>query len=179
MQNSPPETTPRIAVSACLLGEAVRYDGTDKRDAYVCKVLAGRYALVSCCPEAGAGLGVPRPPVHLVGDPAAPRAVGVDDPGLEVTGRLSAYIEALVAQLEPIDGAVLKARSPSCGLAVPVRGDDGQQQPGMGLFAHALAARWPDLPLADEADLADPACRDAFLVRVEAHYRQRAGGRTR
>lgn len=175
MPPAPATSLPRIAVSACLLGEAVRYDGTDKRDARLCETLADQYELIPVCPEVGAGLGVPRPPVHLVGSPAAPRAVGVEDDGLDVTAPLQAYLDTLLDELAGVDGAILKARSPSCGLAVPVRGDDGRPQSGMGLFARALAVRRPDLPLADEEELADPESREAFLARVATHYRRRVG----
>ena len=175
MQNSRPDTTPRIAVSACLLGEAVRYDGTDKRDGSICGELADQYELVPVCPEVGAGLGVPRPPVHLTGEREAPRALGVEDDSLDVTAPLQAYIDTLLDELDGVDGAILKARSPSCGLAVPVRDAGGRPHPGMGLFARALAARRPDLPLADEADLADPERRQVFLARVQAHARRRQG----
>lgn len=171
----PASAAPRLAVSACLLGEAVRYDGRDKRDAYVCDILASRYELVSVCPEAGAGLGVPRPAVHLVGDPEAPCAVGVSDPHLDVTPRLRGYIETLLEDLGRIDGAILKARSPSCGLTVSVTAADGTKSRGRGLFAAALVERWPDLPLVDEDVLADPACRDDFLARVAARHRRRTG----
>ncbi|HKJ76798.1 MAG TPA: DUF523 domain-containing protein [Gammaproteobacteria bacterium] len=188
MSVPPPATAPRLAVSACLLGEPVRYDGSDKRDAYLCEVLASRYRLLPVCPEAGvlppdapashatdhAGLGVPRPPVHLAGDPAAPRAIGVEHPDLDVTAPLHGLIGAILEALDGIDGAILKARSPSCGLAVEVAGDDGRAWPGVGLFARALAERWPGLPLADETDIADPARREAFLERVETYRRRQA-----
>ncbi|MDH5661345.1 MAG: DUF523 domain-containing protein, partial [Gammaproteobacteria bacterium] len=58
----------KIAVSSCLLGEAVRYDGTDKHVEYITQKLAHEYTLISLCPEMAVGMGVPRPPIHLVDD---------------------------------------------------------------------------------------------------------------
>lgn len=55
-----------VGVSACLLGEPVRYDGADQRDAYVCGELALQFPLVPICPEVELGLGVPRRPIRLV-----------------------------------------------------------------------------------------------------------------
>ena len=42
-----------------------------------------------------------------------------------------------------------------------------------GLFAAALTARFPDLPVADERQLADPVSRGRFVARVFAHHRAR------
>ena len=55
----------RIAVSGCLLGEAVRYDGGHRRSDYVTDGLGKVFELVSECPEVGIGLGVPRPKIRL------------------------------------------------------------------------------------------------------------------
>ena len=55
-----------VGVSACLLAEPVRYDGTDQRDPYVCGELARAFRLVPICPEMELGLGVPRRPIRLV-----------------------------------------------------------------------------------------------------------------
>lgn len=56
----------KIAVSSCLLGEAVRYDGTDNHIEYITQQLAKEYTLISLCPEMAMGMGVPRPPIQLV-----------------------------------------------------------------------------------------------------------------
>src|SRR5438045_2047378 len=61
---------PRIGVSACLLGERVRYDGRDKRDAWLVDVLGPQVEWVPVCPEVEAGLGTPREPMNLGRDAA-------------------------------------------------------------------------------------------------------------
>jgi len=61
----------RIAVSACLLGENVRYDGGHKYDPYVAEELAAHCELVPLCPEMEAGMGVPREPVQRSQEPIA------------------------------------------------------------------------------------------------------------
>ena len=162
----------RLGVSSCLLGEPVRYDGADKRDDWIAGRLAARCECLSLCPEVGAGLGVPRPPVHLCGTPARPRALGVDDPALDVTERLQRYATATVDRLPDLHGYIFKSRSPSCGLrGVPVRGPRGALRPGRGLFAAALVAAAPGLPVAEEGDLAQPVLRDAFLEQAFARRR--------
>ncbi|MEW8562021.1 MAG: DUF523 domain-containing protein, partial [Candidatus Thiodiazotropha sp.] len=60
---------PIIGVSACLLGHNVRYDGGHKRDSFIAEILGREVEFLPVCPEAAIGLGVPRPMIHLVGDP--------------------------------------------------------------------------------------------------------------
>ena len=50
----------RLGVSACLLGEAVRFDGGHKRDFFLVKTLGRFVEWVPVCPELESGLGVPR-----------------------------------------------------------------------------------------------------------------------
>ena len=108
----------RLGVSACLLGQEVRYDGGHKRDAFLTDVLGAFVEWVPVCPEVEVGLGVPRPPIRLVGDrrrPAArrrarparisPRGCGAGRAGASVRWRRSG-----------LHGYVLKRGSPSCGL---------------------------------------------------------------
>jgi uncharacterized protein YbbK (DUF523 family) len=73
---------------------------------------------------------------------------------------------------------VLKSRSPSCGPGdAPLHAPDGRVLSSAdGIFAAALRAGLPDLPLASEADLATPAARDAFLARCRARAQSRSKG---
>src|SRR5918994_7519218 len=59
-------TYPRVGISACLLGEKVRYDGGDKRHGLLLDVLGRRVMWVPVCPEVEIGMGTPREPVQLV-----------------------------------------------------------------------------------------------------------------
>jgi len=170
------EEKPRVGVSACLLGDAVRWDGGHKRDAVV-DVLGPYVQWVAVCPEVELGLGVPRPPIDLVGDPGAPRLI-VASSGADITARMRAFADTRLDELArlELDGYVLKRRSPSCGLDdAPVGGVPGSV--AAGLFAAALRARFPDLPLADEGQLADAATRERFVARITARARHRARGR--
>jgi uncharacterized protein YbgA (DUF1722 family)/uncharacterized protein YbbK (DUF523 family) len=163
----------RIGVSSCLLGERVRFDGQHKRDPFVSEILAEYFELVPVCPEVAIGLGVPRPPIRLVGDPAQPRAVGVRDPGLDVTPALAAYGRQMAAELAGISGYVLKAKSPSCGMervkVYPIAGGAGR--PGRGIYADALIRACPLLPVEEEGRLHDAALRENFIGRVHALHR--------
>ncbi|WP_025323502.1 DUF523 and DUF1722 domain-containing protein [Deferrisoma camini] len=172
----------RILVSACLLGDPVRYDGGHKLDPAVAG-LAPWAELVAVCPEAEAGLGVPREAMDLVGDPAGPRAVTVET-GRDRTKELAAVFRrraADLAALEP-DAAILKARSPSCAVesarVYPQRPRQGDPVPGRGLFAAELARRAPLLPLAEETDLHRPEPRAHLFRRVFTLRRWRAARAT-
>ena len=164
-----------VGISGCLLGEEVRYDGGHKLDRYVTGVLGRWFEYVSFCPEALAGLGVPRPPIRLAGDPAAPRAVRVGDDSIDVTGALQAAARRTVPEMGALRGFIFKRASPSCGMErVKVHQAPGRApRMGRGLFAHAVTEAYPLLPCEEEGRLNDPSLRESFVERVFALDRWR------
>lgn len=167
----------RLGISACLLGEAVRYDGGHKRDVFLAEVLAVHVEWVPVCPEVELGLGVPRDSIRLIGRPDAPRLMQ-ERTGEDLTDRMRRYAAERVRELAALDldGYVLKRASPSCGLLrVRVYRDSGvPSADGRGLFASALVERMPMLPVEEEGRLNDPALRENFVERVFAMARWRA-----
>ena len=167
----------RLGVSACLLGERVRYDGGHKRDAFLTGVLGPHVDWVPVCPEVELGLGVPRPTLRLEGTPRGPRLVQ-ESSGEDLTARMREYAETRAGELErlALDGYVLKRASPSCGLfRVRVYREGGRPgADGRGLFATALVERLPMLPVEEEGRLTDPVLRENFIERVFAMARWRA-----
>jgi uncharacterized protein YbgA (DUF1722 family)/uncharacterized protein YbbK (DUF523 family) len=162
----------RIGISSCLLGQAVRYDGDHKLDSYVRDTLGRYFEFVPLCPEVAIGLGVPRPPIRLVGDPEAPRAVGVEDPDMDVTRKLDAYGRRMGRAHDGLSGYIFKSKSPSCGLErVQVFGGHGAPRRGRGLYAAAFLAEQPLLPAEEEGRLGDPDLRASFIERVFAYRR--------
>ncbi len=163
---------PRVGVSACLAGAPVRWDGRDKLDATLLDAFRDRVEWVPVCPEVELGLGVPREPIRLEGDPHHPRLVAPGS-GRDLTGPMRDLARTRIAAIaaEGIAGYVLKARSPSCGLTdVPVV-RRGAERPGRGLFAQMLVEQLPGLPVAEEDDLRSAAARARFLARVQAYAR--------
>lgn len=163
----------RIGVSACLLGQEVRYDGGHKRASFVADVLPRYVELIPLCPEVAIGLGVPREPIRLEGVPEAPRAVGVSNRQLDVTDRLQDYGREVAATLGDISGYIFKSKSPSCGLE-EVRlhtADGGEIAAGTGLYAAEIVRAMPLLPVVAESGLADPEGRENFMERVFAYHR--------
>ena len=69
---------PVVGVSACLLGQKVRYDGDHKHNAILVHQLGPLLRFRDTCPEVAIGLPVPRPPIQVVQVDAILRALGVD-----------------------------------------------------------------------------------------------------
>ncbi|WP_339487779.1 YbgA family protein [Pseudomonas sp. EL_65y_Pfl2_R95] len=163
---------PKIAISACLLGEQVRYNGGHKESRLCSRTLGDYFDFVSICPEVAIGLGTPREPIRLVGNPDAPRAVGTVNSDNDVTDRLAAYGQQVADQLTDICGYILMQQSPSCGVQrVKVYQADGRpsEPKGTGIFAAEFIARHPNLPIEEAGRLNDPVLRENFLSRVFAY----------
>jgi uncharacterized protein YbgA (DUF1722 family)/uncharacterized protein YbbK (DUF523 family) len=173
-----PRAPIRIGISSCLLGEAVRFDGQHKRDAFITGTLAACFTFVPVCPEVAVGLGVPRPPLRLVdtgGGP--PSALGVRDPTLDPSAALRTYGRRMAAELHDLGGYLFKRGSPSCGMErVKVYRPAGGAPVvrGVGLYAEAFMAAQPLLPVEEEGRLGDPALRGNWIERVYAYHRWRA-----
>ena len=163
-----------VGISACLLGQPVRFDGGHKRYPYAVDVLARYFSYVPICPEVAVGLSIPRPTIRLVGDPQRPRAVGVRDPSLDVTERLEGFAARQVPLLAGLSGYILKKDSPSCGMErVRVYGEDQgmASRSGSGIFARELLRTLPNLPVEEEGRLNDPVLRENFVTRVFVYHR--------
>lgn len=126
----------RVAISACLLGAPVRYDGGSKPVPEVIE-LAGREGVevLRVCPETASGLPVPRPPAEQRGG----RVLLAD--GRDVTEEF-ALGSRLCGEEVVRSGArlaVLKAKSPSCGVGLVYDGTySGRLVAGQGVFAARL-----------------------------------------
>lgn len=162
-------TRPKIAVSACLMGAEVRYNGGHKQSQLCSRTLTDYFDCIAVCPEVAIGLGIPREPIRLVGDPQHPQAVGTVHHQLNVTQTLADYAAKMASELHDICGYIFMQKSPSCGLhRVKVYGDNGMpiDHGGRGIYAQAFCALHPDLPVEEDGRLNDPVLRENFLTRV-------------
>jgi uncharacterized protein YbgA (DUF1722 family)/uncharacterized protein YbbK (DUF523 family) len=175
MENSAFEMSekPRLAVSSCLLGEKVRFDGGHKYDDFINRQLARFFDFAPICPEVGIGLGTPRPPIRLVRVNGEIRAQGVKDPALDATAKLNAYLDQVRGIVDGVCGYILKKGSPSCGMErVKVYAPAGMPAPGgSGLYAARLMREYPCLPVEEEGRLHDPHLRENFITRVLVYRR--------
>jgi len=173
-QSQQQNSQPRVAVSACLLGQRVRYDGNQKQHAFVCLQLQKWLILEAICPEVEIGMGVPRPPIKLIEVAGRIKAVGVEQAGLDVTRQLNRYGHNTAQQLSDLDAYIFKARSPSCGLtSTPIKHSDGSSKKGAGLYAAQIIKQLPLLPVVEESRLETIAQQVNFLQRLAAHRRWR------
>lgn len=173
-ESSVPSRPVRVGISSCLLGDAVRYDGGHKRDAFLTDTFGRFVEWVPICPEMEAGFGTPREAMRLVGGPAGVRLLTVKT-AVDLTSPMMAYVRHRVPELaaEGLSGYVLKKNSPSCGLERVKIYDrhDVPARTGRGLFAAALVDRYPHLPVEEEGRLCDPRLRENFVERVFAYWR--------
>ncbi|NTV50440.1 MAG: DUF523 and DUF1722 domain-containing protein [Geobacteraceae bacterium] len=163
----------KIGVSACLLGEHVRYDGGHKHDRYITDTLGKYFSFVPVCPEVGCGLPIPREAMRLEGDHLAPRLM-TRQTRLDKTEQMSGYCAAKIRELEneELCGFIFKKDSPSSGLfRVKVYNNGQAVKNGVGLFAAAMVHRFPLLPMEEEGRLNDPDIRENFIERVFSYRR--------
>ncbi|KQQ50813.1 hypothetical protein ASF84_21340 [Pseudomonas sp. Leaf127] len=163
---------PKLAVSACLMGIEVRFNGGHKQSDLCTQSLDTYFDFIPTCPEVAIGMGIPREPIRLVGDVDHPRAVGTVRPDLDVTQALADYGEHMAGALGGISGYIFMQKSPSCGLErVKVYRDNGVpfESGGRGIYAQAFCARHPDLPVEEDGRLNDPVLRENFITRVYAY----------
>ncbi len=167
----------KIGVSACLLGENVRYDGGNKKQSYLTAKLANFATLVPMCPEAECGLGIPREKMHLVGSTEPYRLIRISSQQ-DMTNQLLRWVEdkLRMLEMESLDGFIFKSKSPSCGLDnVKVYDPDKHIEcpVGMGIFAAAFQKRFPNLPVVDEIQLGYAEKRQLFLSQLDIPFTER------
>lgn len=137
---------PALLISACLLGQPVRYDGVGKAQPdHIMARLLDVFELIPLCPEMQGGLPTPRPPAEIQhGDGRAVLAGSAwvkAEQGEDVT---SAFLQGARQALETALAhdcrhALLKANSPSCGNKHIYDGSFGKHlRPGSGVAAALL-----------------------------------------
>ncbi len=92
----------RLGISACLLGQAVRYDGGHKHDRFITETLGQYVDFVPVCPEVECGLGIPREAMRLVGDIDQPRLVTIRS-RKDYTEQMLTWAQRRVQELEAED----------------------------------------------------------------------------
>lgn len=163
---------PKLGISACLMGVEVRFNGGHKESHLCTRALNEYFDFIPLCPEVAIGMGVPREPIRLVGDPEAPQAVGTVNSELNVTEALAEYGTHMAAEVGDICGYIFMQKSPSCGLErVKVYRENGAPVDGggRGIYAKAFCERHPDLPVEEDGRLNDAVLRENFVTRVFAY----------
>ncbi len=160
----------KIAVSACLLGEKVRFDAGHKHDHFITDELGKFASFVTFCPEHLA-FGTPRPTVRLVNVEGNTR-VHSNKTGDDLTNTLihTSRDELSKLENEPLCGIIFKSKSPSCGMNSAkmylTNGmSDGKED---GVFMAMCRERYPLLPMEEEGRLQDAWLRENFVMQLFA-----------
>ncbi|WP_028118029.1 YbgA family protein [Ferrimonas senticii] len=163
---------PIVGVSACVVGQQVRFDTGHKRSFFVDQQLRELVDFKPVCPEMGSGMPTPRPTIRL-------RWVGeqirlMDDKNhIDHTDSMNRFNEQILPSLSHLSGFVVCAKSPSCGMErVKVVQEDGKgaERNGRGLFTQALMERYPLLPVEEDGRLNDLNLRENFVLRVMVYH---------
>ncbi|MCW4048705.1 MAG: DUF523 domain-containing protein [Candidatus Bathyarchaeota archaeon] len=110
----PTRVRPIVAVSRCLGYEPCRWNG-EIEDSPIIQELKPYVDVVTICPEADIGLGVPREPINLHMINGEIHAIQMNT-WRDVTELLKRYADEKLMQLRELDAYILKSRSPSCGV---------------------------------------------------------------
>ena len=169
---------PRIGISACLLGDEVRFDGGHKRDPFLTEVFGPHVDWVRVCPEVEVGMGTPREALRLVRAADGRVRMLTTRSAVDHTNSMAEWARRRLRELagEDLSGYVLKASSPSCGMErVKVFGTGGTpERSGRGLFADALMTHFPNLPVESVKSTEHAKKSETFVTPCGSPRRHRA-----
>ncbi|MFW5810555.1 MAG: YbgA family protein [Thermodesulfobacteriota bacterium] len=170
------ESTIKLGVSTCLLGENVRYDGGHQLDRFITDTLGRYVSFVPVCPEVECGMSIPREALRLVGEVDHPRLV-TRQTGVDYTDQMVEWARKRVRDLEKEDlcGFIFKSKSPSSGMErVKVFNESGMPvKQGVGIFARVFMDHFPLLAVEEDGRLHDPKLRETFIETIFVYRRLR------
>lgn len=166
---------PNILLSGCIEHFHSRYDGSMIRDEFIEK-LKNHVNFITVCPEISIGLSTPRQSLRLVLRENGEESLVFSKTGEEFTEKMVEFSKKFLDSLvkDEMDGAVLKGRSPSCGVKdVKIYKTHGKtsalSQKTKGLFADAVINMFNGLCIEDEGRLTNYNIRDNFLTNIYTH----------
>lgn len=167
---------PRVVFSRCLGFDRCRYNGEVINDDF-CRLLSEHVEPIPVCPEMAIELGVPRDPIRIVHHDAGMKLFQPAS-GRDLSEPMRSFAARFLDSTGPVDGFVLKSRSPSCGTRdVKTYNEEGNLFPASqrrGFFGAAVMERHPGLPVEDEGRLKNFLIRESFLTRLWTLARFRA-----
>ncbi len=172
-----PSHKPKIGVSACLLGENVRYDGGHFRDKWVSNHLAPHVDFHPVCPEMMMGLGSPREILRVIVDNDSGETSLIETKSkIDHTQSINEASKKILSSMPELDGFILARKSPSCGVITAKHYNsktgyaDGK---GAGLFAAQVLDSNFNFPTIDSGLLFETEYKDLFVKQVYAHFELR------
>ncbi len=126
----------KLLVSACLLGEKVRYDGGDCYQQGLLEQWQREGRVIPLCPEVSGGLPIPRPPAEIQPDG---RVINFKQEDVTAAFKEGAKRALELCKTHDIHIAILKEGSPSCGSTKINDGSFSKTKvPGRGVVTEAL-----------------------------------------
>lgn len=164
---------PKVLVSKCLGFCKCRYNGDVIPDKFV-EALEPYVDFIQVCPEVEIGLGIPRDPIRMI---LIEGNYELYQPESEkiLTGEMDDYSHKTLSKIGEIHGAILKGRSPTCGIKDVkmyqslVKGASSTK--GVGIFAKHVYDYFPNASIEEEGRLTNLNIREHFLTKLFTNLR--------
>ena len=157
----------KIAVSACLLGKNVRYDGRHKYIDLNKYFASEKYQLSGICPEVEMGMSIPRKPIQIIKSQNQIHLVQVENQNINHTLVMEHWFKKSLNHLSQFHGFILKSKSPSCGNQTTVHySNDNNQYISDGYFVCLLKQHFNNPLIIDEIDLINLNLLSQFKKRL-------------
>ncbi|MCK4711020.1 MAG: DUF523 domain-containing protein [Gammaproteobacteria bacterium] len=161
----------KLAVSQCLLGDNVRYDGSSN----LCTEISNlsipniQFNIIPFCPEVAIGMGTPRLPIQLDSVADMNRARRVNNPVEDFTEALKSYAQSFISEHADLIGLINKKGSPSCGYKSTKLYFNNQLvgTDASGIFLAELKSLKPEIIIIDEIGLENTEIREDFLCNIK------------
>jgi len=158
----------KIAVSACLLGQNVRYDGKNKAIDLSKLLNPDEFELIAICAEVEMGLLIPREPMERREIRGEIRLVQVNDHSISYNKQFKQWFENNKQRFMGYSGFILKSKSPSCGSKTTPHFSGDNFELSDGLFVQQLRGINPNIVLIDEIQLKDKIKFKQFILKINS-----------
>tara|TARA_B100001996_G_scaffold5908_1_gene5001 strand:- start:382 stop:1326 length:945 start_codon:yes stop_codon:yes gene_type:complete len=158
---------PKIIISKCLEFDACRYDGQIINNQYIVK-LKDFIDFKPICPEVEIGMGIPRKPIRIISDNHKIR-LNQYDTEIDFSNQMNSFSDKYISTIKKVDGFILKASSPSCGIdsaKIFKKGSPVSIGKGPGLFASKIIKNFPNHPKEEEKRLNNSILREQFFTSI-------------
>lgn len=175
IENKEIEQKPIVLISDCIALNACRYNAQTISDKFVEK-FRNYVKVINVCPEAAIGMGIPRKPINIFLNENKEKEIIQQETNINWTNKMNKFSSEFVQNIQNLDGAILKAKSPSCGLVdARIRNpkDGSVLERGSGLFAQKFVEAFPNSIYEDEKRLLNGLIRENFLIKLYLKFRFR------
>ena len=159
---------PNIIISKCLEFEACRYDGQLINNKFVDK-LKRFVDFKPICPEVEIGLGTPRNTIRII-ETNNEKLLYQPETNKDFSKEMNSFSKKYLKNIENIDGCILKADSPSCGVTsakvYPKKGNVAALKRSSGLFTSHLLNKFPNHPIEEDKRLNNVFIREHFYTSI-------------